>query len=101
MLHLITTVVLAIIIIVCLCGMLFSIFMLDRNHRVAKYRQSILDLVGEATKEDIIQNRDWQWRYDMYESVKYQDMIKFFWKNLGSFYPDNNFTNPNATERES
>lgn len=65
--------------------------MLIRNDMVAKYRHKLLDKVSEKSQEDIENGRDFNWRYDAFRAVEYEEMVNKFWKKLDSFYPDKRF----------
>lgn len=68
---------------------IFGGFLLGRNQRVYKYRMRVLKLIAEAAKQDIANGRDYKWRYQMLDSVEYNEMVCKFWKPLDSFYSDN------------
>lgn len=69
----------------------FLIYFLYRNHKVYKLRMFIISEVSKLAKEDIINNKDFEWRYDEFERVSYNDMMynifkgfkaKNYWKDL-------------------
>ncbi len=70
-----------------------------RNNYVLKYRLELIDLIDLAAVHDAKQGKRWQWRYDVLESVPYDQMVIYFWKPLKSFYPDKSFINPEATKQ--
>lgn len=69
--------------------------MLVRNQRVYTYRGKLIDRISAAVQADIARNEhkpaEWQWRWDVFESVKYDEMVNKFWRPLNSFYPDQSF----------
>lgn len=79
--------------VIIMCGLvLFScVIMLIRNQKVFKYKMKLLRQVSYAAKRDINLGHNWKWRYDYFESVGYNQMMKKFWKPLDSFYRDKSF----------
>ena len=75
-----------------LVPIVLSVIILHRNSVVFDYRQEILKRVYKAASADIKEGKfDWQWRYDAYSEVSYNEMVSKFWKKLDSFYPDKSF----------
>lgn len=69
----------------------FSLCMLLRNNAVYKIRMAIIDGMSVGARRDIEQGEDYKWRYAMFDSVSYKQMLFKFWKNLDSFYQDKSF----------
>jgi len=74
------------------------LYMLIRVNRVTKYRMALLAEITKASSSDISANRDYTWRYKVFDSIEFNDMCNRFWKPLPSFYSDMSFVDPNATE---
>ena len=81
-----------------LCALVFvtSITLLIRNNNVLEYRSSLLEKVGKLARQDIVEGKEWMWRYDVFDSVDYSKMVHQFWKRLDAFYPDKSFLNENV-----
>lgn len=69
----------------------FIVTMSLRNFAVADYRRKILFKIDAACRDDIFSGREWQWRFDDYDTVSYDDMMRQFWRPLDSFYADSAF----------
>ena len=67
------------------------VFLMFRNDRVHDYRQKLLGTISNCVEIDIQENRSWEWRYEIYHSVSYDNMLYRFWKPLESFYKDKSF----------
>lgn len=80
-------------------GMIIALIMGDRNQKVANYRRNILQQISNAGDFDIRDGYDWQWRYEVYETVSYEQMMRYFWRNLDSFYPDKSFLDGQVKRR--
>lgn len=63
-----------------------GIGMLYRNHRVSEERDRILKKVSQLADKDEIDN--WEWRYDAFKEITYEEMLFYFWKPVKSFYKD-------------
>ena len=61
------------------------IYMLFRNQRVFSYRHRLISRISDVI--DANPTSDWRWRYDEFEEVPYDQMMKQFWKPIRSFYP--------------
>lgn len=83
-----------------LMGMIWCIYMLYRNNKVADYRHYLLEQIRVAGKLDIANGRNWQWRYDEYETVSYNEMMWRFWKPIDSFYPNHDFIDASVKKGE-
>lgn len=73
--------------------LLCSIFMLWRNHKVYRFRSTLIDRVSALAQADIDAGRDWHWRYDVLTAVTYEAMMHRFWRPLTveAFYADAKF----------
>lgn len=79
-------------ILVCLVLTLLFVFAdVSRMKRVAMYRLSLLDKIDQCASADLLDGRDYKWRYDMFNSVSFEEMCNKPWKSLDSFYPDKSF----------
>ena len=83
---------------ICLCCVIYSSIMMFRNKKVYQYSNKILDQVSIAAKSDISKGRNFEWRYNAFNSVSYVEMVNQFWRKLDSFYPDKSFIDPKAKE---
>lgn len=70
-------------------GLFFSFYLLYRNHEVYKERQHILNKIKNFSKIDILESRNWEWRYKEYEKISYEEMLYKFWIPVKDFYKDN------------
>ena len=90
-------IVFIILLVVFVGGMLF------RNNRTLAYRQRLIDQVSAACMDDLKRDplsTDWWWRWDVYNSVSYDEMAIKFWRRFDSFYPDKRFTQPGAPHKK-
>lgn len=76
------------VVILPLAVMIASMMLLFRNGRVYRYRVRLLHRVSAAARRDIGEGLEWEWRYDMLESVSYESMVLKFWRPLSSFYDE-------------
>ena len=70
---------------------LLSTIFLDRNNQVRDYRKGLLGRIAILANEDAANNRNWEWRYEKYNEVGYDEMLFKFWKSFDSFYLDKSF----------
>lgn len=77
-------------------AMFVCIYMMKRNGDVATFRREILEMIHEAAVE--AQDLDFEWRYDMYSEVSYNDMMwpPFRKLTLKSYYKDLSFLDSKA-----
>jgi hypothetical protein len=82
----------AVILLICSVIVLVgSITIMIRNDYVLAFRHKLIKQISAAAKADIEAGRDWEWRYEIYETVSYDQMVYKFWKPLESFYQDRSF----------
>jgi len=67
-----------------------------RSSKLFKYRHELLQKVKLESDKDIDARRDWSWRYQVLESVSWDEMV-FSLRRFRSFYPDNAFIRPPIT----
>lgn len=60
--------------------------MLWRNEAVYQFRTELLRRISQKADEDIQAGREYEWRYQMFDSITYKDMVMRFWKDLFKFY---------------
>lgn len=86
--------------IVCLAGLFVSSYMLSKNSHVYNYRASLIKKIDAASSNDIDEGRDYKWRWDVFDSVKYDEMMSLrnIFKSPESFYPDQTFTEVNGRD---
>ena len=84
------TIIPIIILCVCLIGIVFSLFMLHRNHQVFNERTKVSAKVFEKDR-----NGDYIWSKEIFrltsemESITtYDQMMHLFWKKPDSFYKE-------------
>ena len=75
------------------CGL-----MLVHNQRVFRFRRSMLDSIHRASTADVYARRDWRWRYEAFNQVTYDQMMRRPWKRLRpeSWYDDTSFLRAGA-----
>ena len=73
-----------IILTICFLGILLGVILLIRNHFVYEYRKELLNKISERNGY----SADWEWRYDEFEKISYNEMVFKFWKPLTSFYDE-------------
>lgn len=56
-------------------ALLADFYLLWRNDQVYRERMRVLDAISAWASIDIDQDREWQWRYDQYESISYWSMV--------------------------
>ena len=78
----------------------YSIIQAKRNQAVYEYRRNLILELDMLYKADVALGGNWRWRYNVFHSVEYSDMMLKFWKPLDSFYPDKSFLDPTITKRE-
>lgn len=52
------------------------LYMMRRNNEVLRFRQELIEKVSHAAQDDITAGDfNWQWRYEMFDSVPYNRMM--------------------------
>jgi hypothetical protein len=59
-----------------------------RCKAVLAERLRVLDEMHRKTMDDMQCGRPYKWRYHEHESISYYDMMRQWWKPVGSFYKD-------------
>jgi len=77
-----------------LTGVLACVIYGIRNDLVFHERCKIVDKVSELAKQDISNNKDYKWRYEEFESIRYIDMVLLFWVPIKSFYKNKDCIKP-------
>lgn len=82
-----------------LCGLTVALSLLYiwRLRRVLRYRLATLNAVSEAAQQDIASGLPWRWRYDVYETVTF-DQMAYSARPLKTFYEDKAFLSPSAVD---
>lgn len=62
-----------------------------RNMMVHTERIEVLTRLGRLADEDIVNEREWRWRYDAFNKISYDEMVFKIWKPISSFYKDADF----------
>lgn len=71
-----------------------TIYLWVRNDRVCEFRLLLLRYVTDAGTADIREGRDWAWRYDAFESVKYEkNLFSFKRLKVSNYWSDLSFVN--------
>ena len=67
-----------------------------RNKNLVTYRYKLIDLISKAIAQDIENNQtyNFMWRYQVLNSVNYNEMLFKFWRPFSSFYPNQSFLRP-------
>lgn len=79
--------------------LLYSIYILIRNHFVYKERMRILKLVSALGHDDIYTHHsDPSWRCKSLDKVSYDEMSYKFWKPVKTFYKDHECLGPYKEE---
>ena len=78
---------------ICIIALWGSIYMLLRNQKVFHLRTTMLQEVSRLAEKDIENRRDYKWRYEAFEQVSYDQMMRQFWKpvSVRAFYKDTDF----------
>jgi hypothetical protein len=70
----------------------YVVYMVRRQREVYTYKNEVLGKMFLATIQDILAGKeDWDWRWDMYNSVGTNVMMRKWWKPLDEFYLDKSF----------
>lgn len=70
-----------------------------RNNAVLRYRQDLISRISVASRHDLKRGiYDYEWRWAVFDSVNYSEMVFRFWRPLESFYPDKSFMEPSTTK---
>lgn len=72
-----------------------GIFMLFRNNRVYHARRRLLESIHEAVGRDIEERSAYKWRYDEFDKVSYDRMVRS-WRKPESMYDNLDFADPNV-----
>jgi len=82
-----------IVISLCVLTVLYCLIMICRNNNVYTFRSKLLKIIDQKSREDIRNNRDWKWRFIMFDSVDYDEFIYKFWVPLKveNFFKDTSF----------
>lgn len=85
------TILLNDMLVICIGVLFLCAIWLYHIRAVYRYRLKTLDQVSVQTKADVANQRPWEWRYDVFEQVSFDDMVWKFWRPFESFYPDKHF----------
>lgn len=77
---------------------IWGFYMLNRNNRVYRERIRLLHLIDDCVKDDISNNREWNWRHEVLDSISHETMLFHFWRRVDSFYPDKRFITKGSTD---
>lgn len=86
-----TTIIMILLGVVLILMVLLTIrasIVLNRNEEVFAYRSNLINRISDRAMLDVKEGNDPQWRYDLFDSVKYEDMVNKFWKPITSFYDE-------------
>ncbi len=85
-------------------GFLVFLLVLDvyimwyRNNEVRELRLNYISRIAKTFKEDNRLGRSWEWRFEVFDSVSYYEMLFKFCVPLDEFYEDKSFLDPEATD---
>ena len=71
--------------------LLIALLASRRVDAVYAYRKYLIDAIHERNIRDIDKGIEYEWRWEYYETVSYDDMMMKFWKPLDSFYKEKDF----------
>jgi hypothetical protein len=77
-----------VVLVICIAGMVINLLFLIRNGLVYKESIRVLDMITKLCKQDINNGKDFLWRYDEYDKIRYDEMLYKFWRPIKSFYKD-------------
>jgi len=84
--------------VVCVGGLLLSVWMLRRNDRVYAYRMDLISRISYANGADFLSDPDANplWRWTLFNEVEYDDMMdwKHPFRRLDSYYDIDKFDFP-------
>lgn len=61
---------------------------LRRNRKGKEEKLKIVEKISDLAKDDIINGKDWKWRYDTFDKITHDTMVYKFWIPVESFYKD-------------
>jgi len=65
----------------------FTTLFLRRNHKTLKECLRVLDIIDNLYKKEISEGKGYDdWRYKLYKTVDYNQVVLAFWKPIESFY---------------
>lgn len=91
-------IILLIVAALCFIGIIVCSIILKHNERIYAYRRQVLSDVHDACMDDIVNMREWYWRYKVFDTVAYNKMVWQFWKPIDSYYPNKSFTKIGSTK---
>lgn len=73
-----------------------AIFLLNRVNKIYDFRKNMINQISLQCKRDIYAFKNWEWRYNYFETVSFYYMLHKFWKPLKPelFYKDLSFLAP-------
>lgn len=57
-----------------------------RFYAVCRAKRQAVQVVYQFAREDKIQNRPWEWRYEELDSLKFEEAVMIFWVRPKSLY---------------
>lgn len=75
--------------------MVWGLWGLYRNGVVYRARVAMLNAISDAAKVDIRERSAFHWRYDFFDTVSYQQMLRS-WRNPRDMYENLDFIDPNV-----
>ena len=85
---------LIVVYVIAVAVLIWAAILMVRNNKVFTYRAELLDKIAHAARDDAEYGADWRWRFDVFHTVEYEDMVHQFWRPLDTFYPDKAFITP-------
>ena len=76
-----------------------ALILLWRNNPTYRFRMDLINKVSAITQIDIVNDKQWKWRYEAFDSVSYWKIVYSFKKfKVENFYPNTAFIDPNITK---
>lgn len=79
-------------ILMCVAGIIHCTLALKRNDEVCAFRTALVNKIADASERDGALGKDSSWRWAVYDSVTYEEMLRQRRRPLSDFYLDYSFT---------
>lgn len=78
----------------------FVFYYMNRNHKVGRFRLSIINSIHVACQSDLAAHRPWMWRYEIFRQGPTYDQMLWSLRPLvaSEWYDDLNFITPYENE---
>lgn len=68
--------------------LVFTVYLGYRNYEVCSERIRVINEIGIMCAKDNETNREWHWRFDVYNEITYDQMLYKFWIPVNRFFKD-------------